>query len=385
MDFPPELLRVWDVVPEARIAGGAVRDRLAERPVADIDMAVPLRPEAVLRRLEEGGIRAVPTGLEHGTVTAVLNKKSFEITSLRRDVETDGRHAVVEFTGDWEADAARRDFTINAMSMDRNGRIFDYFSGQDDLRAGRVRFVGEAAKRIAEDYLRILRYFRFFARYARGEPDAEAVAAIAARRQGLSLISAERIWSELKRILAAPDPRRAIGLMQATGVLASVLPEGADFARFARMVEQGAPAEPLLRMAALLAGDADALASRLRLSEAERARLAALGAAPALPPDADEAALRRALADEEPDQLIARAWLADDGKDRAGLRARIAVSPRPVFPLKGRDGLTLGIAPGPALGAALAATRRWWLDGGCVAGKEACLSHLAGLAGISIQ
>ncbi|HET9147285.1 MAG TPA: CCA tRNA nucleotidyltransferase [Acetobacteraceae bacterium] len=373
------------MVPEARIAGGAVRDWLAERPVADIDMAVPLRPEAVLRRLEEGGIRAVPTGLEHGTVTAVLDKKSFEITSLRRDVETDGRHAVVEFTDDWEADAARRDFTINAMSMDRNRRIFDYFSGQDDLRAGRVRFVGEAARRIAEDYLRILRYFRFFARYARGEPDAEAVAAISAQKQGLSLISAERIWSELKRILAAPDPRRALGLMQATSVLASVLPEGADSARFARMVERGAPAEPLLRMAALLAGDADVMASRLRLSEAERTRLAALRAAPALPPDADEAALRQALADEEPDLLIARAWLADDGKDRAGLRGRIAASPRPVFPLKGRDGLELGIAPGPALGAALAATRRWWLDGGCVADREACLSHLAGLAGISTR
>ena len=371
----PELARLWDVLPEARIAGGAVRDWLAGKPVSDIDLATPLDPEAVMRRLGDSGIRAIPTGLDHGTVTARIGDRSFEITTLRRDVETDGRHAVVVFTNDWREDAARRDFTINAMSMDREGRIFDYFGGEQDLAAGRVRFVGSAEQRIAEDYLRILRFFRFFARYGRGASDAEAVAAITTHRQGLAIISAERIWSELKRILVAPDPCPAMALMAETGVLALVLPEGADPARLARLAGRGAPADPLLRLAALYTGDPAALAVRLRLSEAEQTRLTALRI-PSLPPDVEEFSLRRALADGDPALLIDRAWLADDGEDRAALRARLAATMRPVFPLKGRDGLALGAAPGPALGAALAATRRWWMDGGCLAGREACLQRL---------
>lgn len=380
-NFPDQLEPVWDVLPEARIAGGAVRDTLAQKPGTDIDLASPLHPDAVLRRLTEAGIRAAPTGLEHGTVTAVLDGKHFEITTLRRDVETDGRHAVVAFTDDWQADAARRDFTINAMSMDRNRRIFDYFGGRADLGAGRVRFVGIAAERIAEDYLRILRYFRFFARYARGAPDSAAVTAIADQKQGLSIVSAERIWSELKRILAAPDPLEAIRLMAETGVLAMVLPEGADPSRLARLTGRGAPADPLLRMAALLGGDADTFAFRLRLSEAERVRLAALRAAPALASDSDDASVRRALADADPDLLIDRSWLADDGgDDRAVLRVRLAATARPVFPLKGRDGLVIGMPPGPALGAALAATRQWWLEGGCTADRAACLTYLRRMA-----
>jgi poly(A) polymerase len=392
----PELARLWDVLPEARIAGGAVRDMLAAQPVSDIDLASPLPPDAVMRRLDKAGIRAIPTGLDHGTITALLAGRGFEITTLRRDIETDGRHALVAFTDNWQADAARRDFTINAMSMDRNGRVFDYFTGQADLDAGLVRFVGDAGQRIAEDYLRILRFFRFFARYAKGPPDADAVAAIAARYRGLAIISPERIWSELKRILLAPDPRAAMMLMAETGVLDLILPEGvaakgssdpkdrrksrggADPARLARLIARAAPADPCLRMAALYAGDTGALADRLRLSEAERTQLADLAIA-ALPPDAGDSELRRALAETDPAILAARSWLADDGVDRAGLRARLMAMPRPIFPLKGRDALALGAAPGPALGAALAATRDWWLAGGCVASRDSCLVYLAGL------
>ena len=193
-------------LPEARVVGGAVRDALAGRAVTDIDLATPRTPEQVTEALQAAAIRAVPTGIEHGTVTAVVDGRGFEVTTLRRDVETDGRHAVVAFTDDWRADAARRDFTINAMSMTRTGEVFDYFGGISDLHAGVVRFVGDPAIRIAEDYLRILRFFRFFARYGRGAADTAALAAIRGGVPGLARLSVERVWSELARILRRPIP-----------------------------------------------------------------------------------------------------------------------------------------------------------------------------------
>lgn len=370
-----EMLR--DALPEARIVGGAVRDMLAGRPLADIDLASPLPPDEVMRRLAAAGIRAISTGIEHGTITALIDNTGFEITTLRHDVSTDGRHATVAFTDDWREDAARRDFTINAMSMDRAGTVFDYFGGQADLAAGRVRFVGDAATRIAEDYLRILRFFRFFARYGRGGPDAGAIAAIEAQREGLSRLSAERVWQELKSILAVPDPRAALRLMAETGVLGTILPEAHDLSRFMAAMARGMPPDPILRLAALIGGDGADLAERLRLSEAERVRLAAFAAAPDLAPDADDGALRRALAEAGTDILIGRTWLAPDGEDRSRLRARLAAMPRPVFPLKGRDVLALGGEPGPAVGAALAAARAWWLDRNCLPNADACRAELA--------
>jgi poly(A) polymerase/tRNA nucleotidyltransferase (CCA-adding enzyme) len=296
------------------------------------------------------------------------------VTTLRRDVATDGRHAVVAFTDDFAEDAARRDFTINAMSMTPSGEVFDYFGGIADLRAGRVRFVGEPATRIAEDFLRILRFFRFWARYGTGQPDAGALAAIRVGVPGLARLSAERVWSELKRILAAPDPGAAVALMAETGVLAAVLPEGADPAGLAALVASGAPAEPSLRLAALLTGDAAVLAERLRLSTAEADLLAALRAAPAPAPEASDDDLRRALADTPREVLLGRVWLA--GGD-AGLRARLAALPVPVFPLHGRDLKAAGIAPGPALGALLRDLRGWWLAGGCVASETELRAKLA--------
>jgi poly(A) polymerase len=374
----PSLASVLAALPEARVVGGAVRDALAERQITDIDLATPRTPGQVTEALQAAGIRAVPTGLDHGTVTAVAGKRGFEITTLRRDVETDGRHARVAFTEDWRADAARRDFTINALSLTRDGGVFDYFGGIADLRAGRVRFVGDPAARIAEDYLRILRYFRFFARYASGPPDAPAIAAIGAGVPGLAALSIERVWKELEGILAAPDPRGAISLMDETGVLRAVLPEGYDVARLARLIAAGAPADPLLRLAALLTGAATALADRLRLSTAERERLAVLRSGPVPCPGDDDATLRRLLADETADMLIDRCWLAGDAvPEWAALRTRLAALARPLFPLEGRDVLALGVAEGPRVGALLRAVRQWWLDGGCIATAEACRAELA--------
>jgi len=372
----PGLDAVWDALPEARIAGGAVRDALAGRAVADVDLAVPLTPEAVIARVSAAGLKAVPTGLAHGTVTVLSAKNAFEVTSLRQDVETDGRHAVVAFTDDWEADASRRDFTINAMSADRAGTVYDYFGGRADLSAGRVRFVGAAAARIEEDYLRILRFFRFYARYARGDADAEAVGAIRALRDGVLRLSAERVWMEMKRIFAVTDPRAALALMAETGVLALVMP-GARMARFDGLVARGAPVDPLLRVAALLDGPAADLAAQWRLSGAELARLEAMLRPAALSPGMADADLRRALADAGADVLVDQAWLADDGDAGwQGLRARIAAMPAPVFPLQGRDVTALGVMPGPRVGELLAAARDWWLAGGCVAERATCLEFL---------
>jgi len=365
----PALARLFAALPQARLVGGCVRDALARQKVADFDLATPDLPDSVIAALTNAGLRAIPTGLDHGTVTAIVDGRGFEVTSLRRDVLTDGRHAQVAWTTDWEEDAARRDFTINAMSMAADGTLYDYFGGQADLAAGHVRFVGEAAARVAEDYLRILRFFRFQARYGRGEPDPAALAAIAAGVPGLARLSVERVWSELKRILAAPEPGEALSLMARLGVLAAVVPEGTDPARVA-----GLPPDPVLRAAALLTGDPAAFAARLKLSAAEAERLLALRGPP---PEGDVADLRRALADTAPEVLEGRSWLA--GQPPA-MRARLAGLPRPVFPLEGRDVVALGIPPGPRVGALLRQVRGWWLAGGCVAGPADCRAELARLA-----
>jgi poly(A) polymerase len=302
--------------------------------------------------------------------------RGFEVTTLRRDVETDGRHAVVAFTDDWRQDAARRDFTFNALSLTRDGMVFDYFAGRADLAAGIVRFVGDPATRIAEDALRILRFFRFHARYGRGAPDPAALAGIKVGLAGLAILSAERVWSEILRILAAPDPSGAVALMADLGVLAAILPEGANPWALERLVATGAPADPLLRFAALSTGPAEAVGARLRLSGAEREMLAALQSG--APPCGDDAALRRALADAPGEVLVGRAWLAGD----SGLAARLSAMRRPVFPLEGRDVLALGLSEGRHVGELLRGVRQWWLDGGCVADAAACRAELARLAGL---
>ncbi len=368
------LRAVLAALPRARMVGGCVRDARLGRAVADVDLATPDAPEAVMAALRAAGLKAVPTGLAHGTVTAVAMHRGFEVTTLRHDLATDGRHAVVAFTEDWRADAARRDFTINAMSMTADGAVFDYFGGLDDLAAGRVRFVGDAATRIAEDYLRVLRFFRFHARYGRGAPDPAALAAIREGVPGLARLSAERVWSELKRILAGPNPADTVALMRDCGVLAAVLPEAGDPALLADVVASGAPADPALRLAALIEGDGAAAAARLKLSGAEATQLVALRAAAAPPDAADDDALQRALADVPKPVLVGACWLALRSD---ALRARLGAMPVPVFPLAGRDLAAAGVPAGPAMGALLRELRGWWLDGGCRADAGACRAELA--------
>jgi poly(A) polymerase/tRNA nucleotidyltransferase (CCA-adding enzyme) len=366
--------RLWAAIPEARIAGGAVRDMLLGQPVSDVDFASPLSPEAVMQRLGAAKIKTVPTGLAHGTVTAIIGRRGFEITTLRRDVETDGRHAVIAFTDNWKEDAARRDFTINAMSMTRDGTVFDYFGGQADLRAGRIRFVGDAQTRICEDYLRILRFFRFYARYAKAEPEPDAIAAITKCRDGISKLSTERIWSELKNILAAPNPGAAIALMQSGGVLPLILPEGVNIPAFNRLLSYQAPTDPLMRISALYAGDIQKLGSRLKLSVNELVKLFVYRMPNKLDPHSTDVHLRRALAEDTAEFLISKTWLAQtDEPGWPELRDRIAATPRPVFPLQGRDIVALGLSAGPRIGEILNLTRRWWKFQGCTADFDTCL------------
>ncbi len=377
----PALAAVLDALPRARLVGGCVRDALAGLAVADVDLATPDSPQHVVDALAEAGLKSAPTGLQHGTVTAISQHRGFEVTTLRRDLETDGRHAAVEWIDDWRLDAGRRDFTINAMSMTRDGAVYDYFGGADHLRAGRVRFVGEPAARIAEDYLRVLRFFRFQARYGRQPPDSATLQALRDGVAGLAILSPERIWSELKRILLAPDPAASVRLMAALGVLAAILPEATDPAALERLVASGAPADPMLRLAALAPAAGPVLADRLRLSSAERAALADL-AGPAPDLSLDGADLRRALAETPGETLIARSWLAHGAAGEA-LRAKIAATPRPCFKLAGRDALALGVAPGPAVGELIRQVRAWWLAGGCQATPAETRAELARRIGVA--
>ncbi|HEV2265340.1 MAG TPA: CCA tRNA nucleotidyltransferase [Stellaceae bacterium] len=365
---------------EPRFVGGAVRDALLGRPPREIDIATPLASDAVMRRLTAAGIRAVPTGIAHGTITAVTPKRLFEITTLRRDVETDGRHAKVAFGVDWAADAQRRDFTMNALSLDRRGRLYDDVGGLADLKAGRVRFVGDPATRICEDVLRLLRYYRFFAHYGKGAGDRAARAACRAAARLLPTLSAERIAVEFLKLLAAPDPLPALRMMQADGVLKVLLPESAALSRLRRLVALEPAADPIRRLAALIARDAGGVADRFKLSGAQRDRLAALLAKPTIALDADRAAQRRALYHWGSAVYADRVLLAAAARPRPGRVSRLLrlaqgwTSPR--FPLRGRDLLAAGVAPGPQVGALLAALEAWWIKGDFRATAAQCRAEL---------
>jgi poly(A) polymerase len=368
----------------ARFVGGCVRDALLNRSIADIDLATPARPEAVMTALEEAGIKAVPTGIAHGTVTAVVQPRHFEITTLRRDVETFGRHAKVAFDADWAEDAARRDFTINAIYLDPDGTLYDPVGGLADLAAGRVHFVGEAAKRIAEDVLRVLRYYRFEARFGSGSGDAEARAACRAAVPVLPKLSAERVAGELLRLLAVPNPVPALGMMEEDGVLAAILPEATRLDRLERLVTFEPEPDPLRRLAALVEMDAtaaEAIAERLRLSNAERERLAGLAQPWRVDPVVDDRAQRLALyflfGEQYRDQAL---LLAAEGIiDKTRLEELLDLAAKwtpPRFPLVGRDVTALGVPPGPRVGQLLAKVRQWWQEGDFAADRAACLDRL---------
>ena len=373
---------------EARFVGGAVRDALLGLPIGDIDIATPAPPERVTELLQKSGIRVVPTGLAHGTVTAVVPPRHFEITTLRRDVETDGRHARVTFDADWAADAARRDFTINAIFLAPDGTIDDPVGGLADLRAGHVRFVGDPATRITEDVLRLLRYYRFEARFGAGSGDAAARAACHAAAHLLPTLSAERVAQELIRLLDTPDPGRALQMMEEDGALAALLPAARRLDRLRRMIAIEPEPDPLRRLSALIDADAEAagaLAEQLHFPNAWRNRLRGLAPPWPLDPAGDPPALRRALhrlgAERYRDLalLLAADRRADTGQ-LAGLLALARDWTPPQFPLSGHDVTALGIPPGPRIGALLDAVERWWEDTDFAASRAQCLAFLKELA-----
>ncbi len=289
---------------EGRVAGGAVRNALMGIAVADVDIATTLLPDEVVSRAKAAGIKAVPTGIEHGTVTLVIDGRPFEVTTLRRDVETDGRHAKVLFGTDWQADAERRDLTINALYADQAGQVIDLVDGLKDIDSRTVRFIGDASQRIAEDYLRVLRFFRFFAYYGSGRPDADGLRASARAKDKLSTLSAERIWMEMRKLFAAPDPSRSLLWMRTSGVLAAILPEtekwGIDAIHGLIATEDalGWAADPLLRLAAIIPDNAErvaAMAKRLRLSNAEAGRLDEWATTARLPEEVTDVGFDRLL------------------------------------------------------------------------------------------
>lgn len=383
---------------EARFVGGCVRDALLGRAVTDIDIATPAPPDRATQILEKAGVAVHPTGVAHGTVTAVADHRPFEITTLRRDVENFGRHARVEFTDDWQADAARRDFTMNAISCGPDGALFDYFDGIADARAGRVRFVGSPEDRIREDVLRLLRLFRFQAHYGKTPPDENALVAAEKMAPQLVTLSGERIRNETLRLLVAPDPLPVLTTMHERNVLAHFLPEATQPRRLAALVrlENSGPlvealkikAGAIRRLAALLTSDAAtarAVAERLRLSNDDRDRLIALAQFPPLDPNASDVERHRRIYRDGAALYFDRVLLSwagssDDSTSWVGHLIDANAWGNPSLPIKGSDVLALGIPAGPRVGELIEAVEEWWVDGDFRAGRAECLAKLKQLA-----
>ncbi|MEH3125015.1 CCA tRNA nucleotidyltransferase [Agrobacterium cavarae] len=401
----PGLQRIFSLLNadggEARVVGGAVRNALMGLPVGDIDMATTLPPQDVVERAKEAGIKAVPTGIDHGTVTLVVDGEGYEVTTLRRDVTTDGRHAEVAFGTDWKEDAERRDLTINALYADASGEVIDLIGGLADIETKTVRFIGDAATRIAEDHLRILRFFRFFAYYGSGRPDADGLRASARAKDKLSTLSAERVWGEMKKLLSADDPSRALLWMRQAGVLAQILPEtekwGIDSIHGLVATEQalGWKPDPMLRLASIIPPGAERvtdLSSRLRMSKNEAARLDQWAKAPAVDPSLAETALDRLLYRQGVEGVKTRLKLAlssaradmsagDAAMEKIAklstLLARAEKFNKPAFPLSGADVLAAGLPPGPQVGEVLGELEAAWVGGNFAADRETLLARLA--------
>lgn len=386
---------------DVRFVGGCVRDSVLHRPIKDIDIATHDAPERVMALLERAGIHVIPTGLVHGTVTAVIGKAHFEITTLREDVETFGRHAKVAFTDDWTADAARRDFTMNAMCADPRGRVYDPFNGLADLGAGIVRFVGDPVRRLEEDVLRLLRFFRFFAHYGRPPMDPHALAACRRMAPQLVRLSGERVAGELIRLMQAADPAGVLMVMYGNHVLEPILPEARNFGalKVLTWLESRALVRPhisvdaIRRLGLVLATDADGVAAigeRLKLSGVQTARLLSIVAPKVLvtrgmDPAAARRALRRVGADTFRDLVLTR-WATErslEARPRTAETAEwialldLADSWQPVsLPVRGADVLALGVAHGPAVGQVLAQVEQWWEDADYRPDRDACLARL---------
>lgn len=360
---------------DVRFVGGCVRNSLIGRDVVDVDIGTPEIPARVVERLEKAGIKAVPTGIDHGTVTAISAEGNFEITTLRRDTACDGRHAVVEFSTDWHEDARRRDFTMNAIFMRSDGTLFDDHGGIEDAKAGRVRFVGNPEDRIQEDYLRILRLFRFFAWYGKEPINAATLDACRKHAGGLTRLSAERIQQELIKLLSVENPLPAVTAMFEADVLRHVLPEARDIKRLAALIEIEPRASTfqrhwVRRLAALVPNAA--AAAHLKLSNAESGRLAAI-----LAPAPGAADLNRALYHDGADVVADRLLLAGVADDRLAQAA--AWQPK-TLPVSGADVLALGIAPGSRVGELLRAVEDWWIGAEFKPSRDEALAKLKDLA-----
>lgn len=401
----PALKRVFSLLNadggEGRVVGGAVRNSLMGLDVSDIDVATTLTPDVVIERANQAGIKAVPTGVEHGTVTLVIDRKPFEVTTLRADVETDGRRATVAFSTDWQTDAERRDLTINALYVGENGEVVDLVGGLADIEKRNIRFIGDAATRIKEDYLRILRFFRFFAYYGSGRPDADGLRAAAAARSKLSTLSAERVWSEMRKLLSAEDPGRALLWMRTVGALTEILPEtekwGIDAipALIATEKALGWTPDPLLRLAAIVPPDAkrlEGMAARLKLANAEAAVFKAWANAAPLNDEMSMAAFDRLLYRNGAEGIITRLKLAlavARGKAEGDM-AEMARSARlnrlldhagawvkPSFPVNGGDVMAAGISSGRQVGETLAALEYQWVEENFASDRATLLARLS--------
>ncbi|HYD18513.1 MAG TPA: CCA tRNA nucleotidyltransferase [Patescibacteria group bacterium] len=385
---------------EARFVGGCVRNALVNRDVLDIDIATPLLPEAVIEHLQAADIKYVPTGLSHGTVTAIVDGKTFEITTLRVDVDTDGRHAEVAFTNSWEEDAARRDFTINAMSANLEGDVFDPFTGIEDLRKGRVIFVGYPEQRIEEDVLRILRFFRFFAHFGQGRPDAAALVACAKLSTRLPRLSPERIRTEALKILESDRCALTWEVMENTGVVANFLPEATGISALKKLLaleqDHHSHAFVLRRLAALLEVDgAESLMKvtrALRLSNDQaRALMTLVRPADAVSTHMTDAAMRQLVYRHGNDMarsllLLAAAKAGEEGEGNLDALYDLATAFRPPrFPLQGDDVLGLGIQAGPEVGRILSEMESWWLAEDFRPGRTEALAKLRARAGDALQ
>lgn len=392
---------------DVRFVGGCVRDSVLHRPIKDIDIATHDAPEKVVALLERAGIRVIPTGLAHGTVTAVVGKVHYEITTLREDVETFGRHAKVAFTDDWTTDAARRDFTMNAMCADPQGRIYDPFNGLADLGAGIVRFVGDPMRRLEEDVLRLLRFFRFFAHYGRPPLEPQALAACRRMAPQLSRLSGERVAGELIRLMQAPDPAGVLLAMHSNGVLEHILPEARAFGALKvlswlesrALIRPHVEVDAIRRLGVVLETDAAGVAAigeRLKLSGQQVTRLSAI-AVPQVPVgrDMDDTAARRALRRVGGDvfrDLVLTGWAREralEGRTCVAATAQwtrlldMADCWQPVaLPVRGADVLALGVPRGPSIGAFLSQVEQWWEERDYRPDRDACLDRLRQAVGV---
>lgn len=362
---------------EGRVAGGAVRNALLGEAVTEVDVATTLSPEQVTTACAAAGMKVHPTGIEHGTVTVVVDHHPFEVTTLRHDVETDGRRAKVKFTDDWDADAQRRDFTMNALYCDAQGTVHDFVGGWPDVQRRRVIFVGDPEQRITEDYLRILRFFRFHARYGHGAPDPAGLAACTRLKAGLDGLSAERIRQEMFKLMSAPGAVETLKLMAEQGILSQLIPHTEEWHVLERL-----GLDPLLRLA-VLAQDPRSIPERWRLSNHEAKRLEALVSllppSPALRP-AEQRAMLYHMGAEAWRDLVQVAWARSDaGSGDAGWKALLELPDRwpiPVLPVSGRDLLAAGMSPGPEIGVMLSRLEDWWVASDFQPSRDELLKRL---------